>query len=1086
MTEANIQLNSVIPTLFIGLGGIGSMTVDRILMRASRLDNWDSHLKALHSFLAIDTSYNDLSLLRNIPNFNRIHIGAFDRAGAVRNYRDSEDQLALQWLDPNYKPREWVTDGAGQIRVESRLGYHFASRDIRHKLDQVVRGMLDSGNPWRINTPRKVFVYLFCSLGGGTGSGSFLPVSYLMQDVVRELKWEPRVISYLVLSTALKTKVDPDLHIDVHANSYAALKELEYLTKLDYKDWRLERPDGEEFVFWNNHADPKPPKVRSRPFYLSFLLDRPEHLEIKDIHATVADAAFLQLFSPIIGRLSAEEDNYEKHLQDLTLTPGKRGIGRGYAKHFGAFGAAALVLPAYELVEYSAYRFAAEAMRQQITFGAGSTLQDAKLARVQVNYDDPLFTGASTEEQYRQINEAYVKSINVLSDDEAKLDRKSGFWFLLREEVEKGILQGTDANNKEKRTESLMARVLRFLDEDRKPITAEFKLATPNLSDVTSDAPGAMLDKVNRLFSDFQRDVKVAEAGKERLRPAAEEGDALERLAPRPTPLQERFLVIRLLKSLDEEMIPAVDAEVAQKKKQSLEDSKVKDHWKTEVPAELREVAQTKKYVFMRDEESFEQKREDVTQLLNKVVQQTSGYLDADLKLTQYRSLRQYLSARARTYARLSLTVNDNIKSLERHAEMLRGGLAEEAPRLALSIEVFESLDGGRIRMWDEVYQELFTRGGRSVSTFDRNEIAEVIARQMRPVQNPDTGKFEQKKVTNLIADLQTALLDLGRDRCRRIIYGEPGRNGLTLETGLTLEAKIVLRKGEDAMVDDKDITAYVGKKLMAFSSLSGVFSRVSKVDAQTLMDGVKMARTRNMALYKSKLTEPFQERLKGLLSKEGRDPQLTDWQNPHIAICHDMDLPIPLYYFTAVADELEVAYRRVAANVNRSYNLHIDYHWEQALPNLDPRKAGEGAGWALDHLVDGIISNAIRNEARGLVWVDDDVVLGVSVSTALYRLGEFYTNLNNREGLASSVKKALETMPAEERAESMRQLSDMFKATCRRIERAAESGTAPREDLLDKNVLERMIEMLQANGASNATSIAGAPRRMSLDWGRK
>ena len=42
-----------------------------------------------------------------------------------------------------------------------------------------------------------------------------------------------------------------------------------------------------------------------------------------------------------------------------------------------------------------------------------------------------------------------------------RCDRKSGFWFQLREEVEKGILQGTESN-KGKRTESKMAGVLRL------------------------------------------------------------------------------------------------------------------------------------------------------------------------------------------------------------------------------------------------------------------------------------------------------------------------------------------------------------------------------------------------------------------------------------------------------------------------------------------------------------------------------------------------------------------------------------------------------------------------------------------------
>ena len=71
--------------------------------------------------------------------------------------------------------------------------------------------------------------------------------------------------------------------------------------------------------------------------------------------------------------MASEYDNYEQHNQSLTHLPGdNKNVGQGYTKNFGAFGTAALVLPAEDLLEYCALRFAAEALRRQITFGAGS------------------------------------------------------------------------------------------------------------------------------------------------------------------------------------------------------------------------------------------------------------------------------------------------------------------------------------------------------------------------------------------------------------------------------------------------------------------------------------------------------------------------------------------------------------------------------------------------------------------------------------------------------------------------------------------------------------------------------------------
>ena len=99
---------------------------------------------------------------------------------------------------------------------------------------------------------------------------------------------------------------------------------------------------------------------------------------------------------------------------------------------------------------------------------------------------------------------------------------------------------------------------------------------------------------------------------------------------------------------------------------------------------------------------------------------------------------------------------------------MLRGGLGRRGPASGISVlKYLKRWTAARPRCGIRSTEGLFTRGGRAVTTFDRNEIAEVISREMRPVQNTDTGKFEQKTRTKLIADLQNALLDLGREEMR-------------------------------------------------------------------------------------------------------------------------------------------------------------------------------------------------------------------------------------------------------------------------------------------------------------------------------
>ncbi|MEO1088041.1 MAG: tubulin-like doman-containing protein, partial [Acidobacteriota bacterium] len=148
MTDSDFRSDqgTLIPTLFIGLGGTGSRIVDRIAERAQLLPHWDSQLRPLHHFVSVDTNELDQHRLSSIPPGNRLNIAAFDKARVIDRYRRSDDQQALQWLDRGYQPRPGFKPGAGQIRVESRLGFYYQSVEIRQRLTQLVAESLANLN----------------------------------------------------------------------------------------------------------------------------------------------------------------------------------------------------------------------------------------------------------------------------------------------------------------------------------------------------------------------------------------------------------------------------------------------------------------------------------------------------------------------------------------------------------------------------------------------------------------------------------------------------------------------------------------------------------------------------------------------------------------------------------------------------------------------------------------------------------------------------------------------------------------------------------------------------------------------------
>lgn len=357
------QISKLNPQLFIGLGGIGSRIVDQIKRRAMDLPDWEER-EALTQFVALDTNAHDQRALKQIDHANQLSLAVLNKAATLQNFRDAKNEQATQWLPEHYKPREGVTPGAGQVRLESRIGCFVQSRTIQDRLEQVMKRMLQPDLPARVQAPAEFFVHVYCTVAGGTGSGAFLPMAYLVRDAINQAgggDWQPHIYGNLLLSTLAVQQVDQALHPDIHANAYAALKELEHLTQLNYEKVNVTRPN-EPFSYRQDAQRSEPLTVDAGPFFNTFVYDTSTITDQNDTEGMIADSAFLVLFSPTMASIEGALDNYQKKLGELTKLID--GVGQGYSKNFGAIGATALYVPVHPLLRYLTRRFAADALRR--------------------------------------------------------------------------------------------------------------------------------------------------------------------------------------------------------------------------------------------------------------------------------------------------------------------------------------------------------------------------------------------------------------------------------------------------------------------------------------------------------------------------------------------------------------------------------------------------------------------------------------------------------------------------------------------------------------------------------------------------
>ncbi|HEV7506939.1 MAG TPA: tubulin-like doman-containing protein [Thermoanaerobaculia bacterium] len=1075
---------TIIPTMFVGMGGTGSRIVDRIAARAERLPNWESQLQPLTHFVSVDTNELDQNKLIHIPPGNRLNIAAFDKARVIDGYRRSKDEQALQWLDQGYQPRPGYKPGAGQIRVESRLGFFYHSPEIRERLRQLVQESLRPGITWRQAVPPKYNVYLVCTLAGGTGSGSFLPMAYLLQAVISELNWQPRVVGNLLLSTLMLEKNAPELHPDIHANTYAALKELEHLTKLDYKQVKDEGRTSEPFVYCRDVNSAGITRVTTRPFFLSFLFDRPAHVHLSDVEAAVADASYLQVFTPIMDNLAGELDNYEKNLEDLTRFPGDlKHVGQGYSKNFGAFGAVGMVLPGADLLEYAARRFAAEAIRSQITFGVdpsgGSDDRTVALARLAVDYSDPKFLHMGDEGRERAINQAFVESVREMARQDSRQELMEGFWFQLVESIDAGRVTGAAADGEVQRGESVLDRIARKLDEDRRGLMNKVSIKERAFV-FHKEGLNQYIEYVSRLLEEIRTARRIVDEGVRGLETAVGEGEIVS--DQKLDPIAERYLALRLVDRLEQKWIPEAAAQLEAAQLKDVSNPKVRERLESELYKSLQEAAGERK-LFGRGQ-AFLDAREEAQEYYRGVAAAARKLFDAEIRLRQLRALGEYLRRRARQYARLATQMDSLVQDLERDAERLRSGQADAVPALALRIEVFETLDEPRRRLWDQVYRALYLDGGRYLATFDRETLAQTISRELKPVVRPD-GTVVEKTVSQTVADLRRVLLELGRERLRGAIFGADGEGGLDLAQGLELEARLILRAGrraEEEIAED-EIEDYVLKKIRALAQIAGVLARVRSAEARAFDDGVKVNRTRQLIVGGlgdgARSSEKLRRMLETVLATSGRQVKTDLWHDPRIAIVHDVELPIPLYYVQPVNAEIEDAYLAVQADERRSYKLHIDYQWENALPDLNPRRSELAVSWALRLLTQGLLTRVIAQ--AGKKWVlqldatREPKPLGANLSSALYQIGEIYSQTELlRQRCEERIEEIRNGLLAEERAQRRAALHAGIKEALIGMEERQGEGRLSRDDVLDRPILRALLRELESEVPAGAAAGAG------------
>ncbi len=348
--KEKIQPNKVnAPTLFIGVGGIGSKIIKGVHDRSRNDDT--SNIR----FVVMDTDVNDLISVDDGAEIVAIQTSS---TSSVESYLKNDKEAKRHWFPENKMlDSKTVSEGAGQVRAISRLALNDIIKNGKiNKLYNAIDDLFlkDGGD-----LKQAIRVVIASTAAGGTGSGIAMETGMLVRHYVKKNYPEAAVMirGFLVLPGVMDTVIKSQSERDsLRCNSYATIKEInafmmkgsgffDTVPELQrYKDLHVTIPNassGEEII-------------SNLPFDFCFLMDRTDSnagnmTTLAQYIEYSAQSIYEQNIGPMNRKASSKEDNVLK----LCINPDKMGRCR-----FGGMGASVLVYPYEDIRNYIALNWA--------------------------------------------------------------------------------------------------------------------------------------------------------------------------------------------------------------------------------------------------------------------------------------------------------------------------------------------------------------------------------------------------------------------------------------------------------------------------------------------------------------------------------------------------------------------------------------------------------------------------------------------------------------------------------------------------------------------------------------------------------
>lgn len=252
-------------SLFIGLGGTGMKAL--LHTKKMFIDTY-GEVPPMIGFLGIDTDSLEYNHTLKAANGDEVRLTANEQcaiyvAGDPRP-TFNRNRARFSWLpEENVFALKGMTVGAGQVRTNGRFAFT-VNRDlvaavVNDKLNAIQSARIIDNPKYELLSQSAPEIHIAFSICGGTGSGTFVNMAYLLRQVASGCK----ICGYAVMPEVFHAMMKQGME-RVSPNAYGALVDLDYLMSRTWTDSPLKL----EYLSDNHNVE-----ITDTPFDSVVLID---------------------------------------------------------------------------------------------------------------------------------------------------------------------------------------------------------------------------------------------------------------------------------------------------------------------------------------------------------------------------------------------------------------------------------------------------------------------------------------------------------------------------------------------------------------------------------------------------------------------------------------------------------------------------------------------------------------------------------------------------------------------------------------------------------------------------------------------